>query len=76
LTELKLSKVDSRGYSGFSDHSEGMAAACASFVLGLRILEKHMTIDKAAYGPDHACSMTPDELRFINAFRNDWATCR
>jgi sialic acid synthase SpsE len=76
LAELQLARVDFRSYSGFSDHSEGTAAACASFVLGARILEKHMTLDKAAYGPDHACSMTPDELKLINAFRGDWARCR
>ena len=76
LAELRLSSVDFRSYSGFSDHSEGTVAACGSFVLGSRILEKHMTLDKSAYGPDHACSMTPDELQLINAFRRDWAQSR
>ncbi len=73
--ELKLSSVDFEKYSGFSDHSLGITAACASFVRGARILEKHMTMDKSAYGPDHACSMTPDELAAIHAFRTDWERC-
>jgi sialic acid synthase SpsE len=35
-----------------------------------------MTMDKAAYGPDHACSMTPNELEAIHAFRTDWEQCK
>jgi len=73
--ELKLGSVDFGKYSGFSDHSLGVTAACASFVRGARILEKHMTMDKSAYGPYHACSMTPDELAAIHAFRTDWERC-
>jgi sialic acid synthase SpsE len=75
FADLKLSTIDFSKFSGFSDHSQGITAACASFVLGSRILEKHLTMDKSAYGPDHACSMTPQELEGINTFRNDWAEC-
>jgi sialic acid synthase SpsE len=71
-----LASVDFEKYSGFSDHSEGITAACASFALGSRILEKHLTMDKAAFGPDHSSSMTPSELAAINQFRNDWALLR
>jgi sialic acid synthase SpsE len=76
LSELRLSKVDFTKFSGFSDHSEGTTAACASFVLGSRILEKHLTLDKSAFGPDHACSMTPSELSYMHKFRVDWEQCR
>ena len=76
LTDLQLSRVDFSRFAGFSDHSEGIAAACASFVLGSRILEKHLTMDKAAFGPDHACSMTPQELEAIHQFRSDWSKLR
>jgi sialic acid synthase SpsE len=72
LSDLGLSKVNFNKYAGFSDHSEGISASCASFVLGSRILEKHLTLDRTAFGPDHAGSMTPDELLSINIFRNDW----
>jgi N-acetylneuraminate synthase/N,N'-diacetyllegionaminate synthase len=74
--ELKLGSVDFETYAGFSDHSEGTSAACAAIVLGARILEKHMTMDKAAYGPDHSCSMTPGDLERISSFRRDWTACR
>ena len=69
--ELKVSKVDFRGYSGFSIRKEPPPRA-RHLCWDHGFSKKHMTIDKAAYRPDHACSMTPDELRFINAFRNDW----
>ena len=72
LSDLKISDVDFNAYSGFSDHSEGITAACASFVLGSRILEKHFTLDKNAYGPDHLCSMGQEELKSIDIFRKEW----
>lgn len=71
LEDLKLSRVDFTRYAGFSDHTIGISASVAAFARGAEILEKHFTLDKAKYGPDHACSMTPDELREINRFRAD-----
>ena len=29
---------------------------------GARIIEKHFTLDKQMYGPDHSGSMNPNEL--------------
>lgn len=75
LADLRLAHVDFKKYAGFSDHSIGITAACASFVLGSRILEKHLTLDKSAYGPDHEGSMTPAELAQIDRFRKEWAEC-
>jgi len=72
LNDLGLSQVDFKQYAGFSDHSLGISAACASFALGARILEKHFTLDKAAFGPDHQGSMTPTELMKLHEFRCDW----
>ncbi len=62
LEELRLSEVDFGKYRGFSDHSEGITAALTACVLGAEILEKHFTLDKSLYGPDHICSMVPSEL--------------
>ncbi len=75
LNDLKLRAVDFQRYAGFSDHTIGVTAACTSFVLGARILEKHFTLDKNAYGPDHACSMNPDDLKLINTFRIELGEC-
>ena len=41
---------------GFSDHSLGRVAATAAVALGARIIEKHLTLDRSAEGPDHAAS--------------------
>ena len=66
LKELRLGSVDFGRYAGFSDHSVGIAAALAACALGAGILEKHFTLDKSMYGPDHEGSMTPAELGQIS----------
>lgn len=75
LSDLHLAKVDFLRYAGFSDHTIGTSAAITALARGARIVEKHFTIDKKMYGPDHAGSMTPDELTAINVFRHDLETC-
>jgi N,N'-diacetyllegionaminate synthase len=56
---------------GFSDHTTGVAAACAAVALGARIFEKHITLDKKLPGPDHQASLEPDEMRdYANAVRD------
>ena len=75
LSDLHFSRVDFSVYAGFSDHSIGINAAIAAFARGARILEKHYTLDKSLYGPDHAGSMTPAELAAIDKFRKDLQQC-
>jgi N-acetylneuraminate synthase/N,N'-diacetyllegionaminate synthase len=75
LSDVKLAEVDFKTYGGFSDHTIGVTAACAAMARGARIIEKHFTLDKGAYGPDHECSMTPDELTAIHEFRRDLDAC-
>lgn len=71
LKELHFHQVDFGKYSGFSDHTLGINASLVAFSRGARILEKHFTLDKNMYGPDHSCSMTPNELKSIDNFRKD-----
>lgn len=73
LEDLHLGDVDFTRYAGFSDHTIGVHAPQIALARGASILEKHFTLDKQMFGPDHACSMTPDELRAIDAFRQDLA---
>ena len=48
---------------GYSDHSDGAAIAIAAVALGARIIEKHLTLDRALPGPDHRASIEPDAFR-------------
>jgi len=55
---------------GYSDHSEGSTAAIAAIALGATILEKHITFDRDAPGPDHRASMEPQEFKaFVRSVR-------
>jgi N-acetylneuraminate synthase len=47
---------------GFSDHTLGIEVALAAAALGACIIEKHFTLDRTLPGPDHRCSLQPDEL--------------
>ena len=47
---------------GYSDHSLGLTMPIAAVALGARLIEKHLTLDTALPGPDHAASLTIDEL--------------
>jgi N,N'-diacetyllegionaminate synthase len=50
---------------GFSDHTEGYAAAIAAVALGACFVEKHFTLDRDLPGPDHSFSSDPAELRSL-----------
>ncbi|CBS91515.1 N-acylneuraminate-9-phosphate synthase (plasmid) [Azospirillum lipoferum 4B] len=56
---------------GYSDHTEGIAIATAAVALGAAVVEKHFTLDRSLPGPDHAASLTPDELSaMVRAIRS------
>lgn len=55
---------------GYSDHTEGIEIAVAAAALGARVLEKHLTLDKAMEGPDHVASLSPAEMtQLVSAVR-------
>jgi N,N'-diacetyllegionaminate synthase len=57
--------------TGYSDHTSGAAVAIAAAALGAVVIEKHLTLDKALSGPDHATSADPDEFRaLVRAIRD------
>ena len=44
---------------GYSDHTYGILAAIAAAALGAAVIEKHLTLDREAPGPDQAASIEP-----------------
>lgn len=47
---------------GFSDHSLGIQGSLMAVKLGAEIIEKHFTLDRTAFGPDHKVSLLPEEM--------------
>lgn len=56
---------------GYSDHVPNNYACYAAVALGAQVIEKHFTLDKNAEGPDHSCSLTPEEFsEMVQGIRN------
>lgn len=47
---------------GYSDHTEGIEVAIGAVALGARVIEKHLTLDRALAGPDHKASLEPAQF--------------
>ncbi len=47
---------------GYSDHTAETFTAALAVACGASVLEKHLTLDKKAKGPDHAASLEPVEM--------------
>ena len=47
---------------GYSDHTEGIEVSIAAVSLGASVIEKHMTLDRSAAGPDHFASLEPQKF--------------
>ena len=67
LVECNLRSIPAmaRAYGvpvGWSDHAVGSVSALGAVALGASLLEKHLTLDRALPGPDHAASLEPGEL--------------
>ena len=59
------------GPVGYSDHTTGEDTGALAASLGACILEKHLTYDRAARGPDHAASLDPAGFaRYAEAARS------
>lgn len=56
---------------GYSDHTLGIEIPVAAVALGATVIEKHFTLDKTMFGPDHKASLEPGELKaMVEAIRN------
>ena len=48
---------------GFSDHTVGIEASIIAAASGASVIEKHFSLDKTLPGPDHVCSLEPDQFK-------------
>lgn len=48
---------------GYSDHTDHVLTGALAVSSGARIIEKHLTYDRSAVGPDHAASLEPDTFQ-------------
>jgi sialic acid synthase SpsE len=55
---------------GLSDHTADIYTSIAAVALGAVAVEKHFTLSKRLYGPDHHASLVPEELaRLVEGIR-------
>jgi sialic acid synthase SpsE len=55
---------------GYSDHTTGIVAGALAAAAGALIIEKHLTFDRDARGPDHAVSSDPNQFeRYVRQIR-------
>ncbi|MHC4305007.1 MAG: N-acetylneuraminate synthase family protein [Planctomycetota bacterium] len=58
---------------GYSDHTTAVDTGALAVASGARLLEKHLTHDRAAAGPDHATSLDPRQLKeYIRLAHRAW----
>jgi sialic acid synthase SpsE/CMP-N-acetylneuraminic acid synthetase len=58
---------------GYSDHTTAVDTGGFAVASGARLLEKHLTHDRAATGPDHATSLDPRQLKeYIRLAHRAW----
>ncbi len=59
----ELKKKFPNNIVGISDHENGIDAACVAYMLGARVFEKHLTLNRSDKGTDHKFSLEPIGLQ-------------
>jgi N-acetylneuraminate synthase len=55
---------------GYSGHETGLSSSVAAVALGASVVERHLTMDRAMWGSDHAASLEPNGMtRLIRDIR-------
>lgn len=58
---------------GFSDHTAGVESGAMAVMVGATVLEKHLTLDRRATGPDHFFSLEPRAFaEYVAGARAAW----
>ncbi len=47
---------------GYSGHESGLSTSIAAAVLGAKIIERHITVDRSLWGTDQAASLSPEGM--------------
>ncbi|HWS65302.1 MAG TPA: N-acetylneuraminate synthase family protein [Steroidobacteraceae bacterium] len=47
---------------GYSGHETGIPSSVAAVALGAKMVERHLTLDRAMWGSDHAASLEPNGI--------------
>lgn len=50
---------------GYSGHESGLVSTSAAVALGAKIIERHITLDRAMWGTDQAASLGPNGFRTL-----------
>lgn len=50
---------------GYSGHESGLVSTSAAVALGAKIIERHITLDRAMWGTDQAASLGPNGLKTL-----------
>jgi N,N'-diacetyllegionaminate synthase len=70
-----LSKINfnlMKSFDGFSDHTVEITTPMWATLMGAKIIEKHFTLNKQAFGPDHSFSLNPEELKICIKLVRDY----
>ncbi|TVQ64203.1 MAG: N-acetylneuraminate synthase [Phycisphaerales bacterium] len=62
LGAINTLAMETRLPVGYSDHTAGVDTGGLAVAAGACLLEKHLTHDRRAKGPDHAASLEPEEF--------------
>ncbi len=57
-----LSEIYPENPIGYSGHESGLSTSIAAAVLGAKIIERHITIDRSMWGTDQSASLGPDGM--------------
>ena len=67
----KLNKMYKKSIIGYSGHEINLSSSVAAVVLGAKIIERHITLDKSMWGTDQQASIEPlGFARLIKDVRN------
>ncbi|MFW5652912.1 MAG: N-acetylneuraminate synthase family protein [Planctomycetota bacterium] len=58
---------------GYSDHTHELITSALAVAAGATVLEKHLTLDRTAHGPDHTTSLDPAGFRtYVHNAHEAW----